>query len=51
LLRWLPAAARDRVGDFIHKFNGFMMMPVGLVFLLAELWVLKHLLLEPEKTN
>ena len=32
--------------DFIHDFNGWMMMPVGLLFLVLELWVFKHLLVE-----
>lgn len=32
--------------DFIHDFNGWVMMPIGLTFLLLELWVLKHLLIE-----
>jgi exosortase len=36
--------------DFIHDFNGWMMMPVGLLLLLAELWVLKHLLIERATT-
>ena len=32
--------------EFIHDFNGWMMMPVGLMFLALELWVFKHLLIE-----
>ena len=32
--------------EFIHDFNGWMMMPVGLGFLLLELWLYRHLLLE-----
>jgi hypothetical protein len=36
------------VFDFIHDFNGWMMMPVGLGFLLVELWLYKRLLIEPE---
>lgn len=44
---WLQdAASKGKVLDFIHDFNGWMMMPVGLTFLLLELWVLQHLLIE-----
>lgn len=44
---WLAEAeSKGRVLDFIHDFNGWVMMPVGLTFLLLELWVLKHLLIE-----
>ncbi|MSR52903.1 MAG: exosortase/archaeosortase family protein [Gemmataceae bacterium] len=44
---WLQdSASKGKVLDFIHDFNGWMMMPVGLTFLLLELWVLKHLLIE-----
>jgi len=37
---------KTRVLEFIHDFNGWMMMPVGLLFLVLELWVFKHLLIE-----
>lgn len=48
---WLKhSASKGSVLGFIHDFNGWMMMPIGLAFLLAELWVLKHLLIEPERT-
>ena len=44
---WLQdSASKGRVLDFIHDFNGWVMMPIGLTFLLLELWVLKHLLIE-----
>lgn len=44
---WLAdSASKSSVLDFIHDFNGWMMMPIGLVFLLVELWLLKHLLVE-----
>jgi len=44
---WLQdSASKGKVLDFIHDFNGWMMMPIGLTFLLLELWVLKHLLIE-----
>jgi exosortase len=36
--------------DFIHDFNGWMMMPIGLGFLLVELWVLRNLLIEPARS-
>lgn len=36
---------------FIHDFNGWMMMPVGLAFLLLELVVLRHLLIEQERSQ
>jgi exosortase len=37
---------KTRLLSFIHDFNGWMMMPVGLLFLLLELWLFKHLLIE-----
>lgn len=37
---------KTKVLDFIHDFNGWMMMPVGLAMLLTEMWILKHLLIE-----
>jgi len=44
---WLAeSASKASVFEFIHDFNGWMMMPVGLVFLLLELWLFKHLLIE-----
>lgn len=44
---WLhDSDQKTKVLDFIHDFNGWMMMPVGLAMLLTELWVLKHLLIE-----
>jgi exosortase len=47
---WIhDGAQKAKVMDFIHDFNGWMMMPVGLAMLLAELWVLKHLLIENAK--
>lgn len=49
---WLKnSSMKTPVTQFIHDFNGWMMMPVGLGFLLVELWILRHLLLEPEKTD
>ena len=48
---WLADGAdKTRVLDFIHDFNGWMMMPVGLLFLVLELWVLNHLLIERPQT-
>ena len=44
---WLhDSPSKVKVLDFLHDFNGWMMMPVGLTFLLLELWILKHLLVE-----
>jgi exosortase len=44
---WLHDSARkDSVLDLIHDFNGWLMMPIGLTFLLLELWLFKHLLIE-----
>lgn len=44
---WLKDnAMKGKVLDFIHDFNGWVMMPVGLGFLLVELWMFKHLLIE-----
>jgi exosortase len=44
---WLTdSASRTRVLDIIHDFNGWMMMPIGLTFLLLELWLLNRLLVE-----
>lgn len=37
---------KAKILDFIHDFNGWMMMPIGLLFLLLELWLLRHLLIE-----
>jgi exosortase len=37
---------KTRLLGFIHDFNGWMMMPVGLLFLVLELWLFKHLLIE-----
>ena len=45
---WLhDGDSKVSVLDFVHDFNGWMMMPVGLTFLLLELWLFKHLLIEP----
>ncbi len=33
---------------FLHEFFGYMMPPVGLAFLMLELWIFKHLILEPK---
>ena len=41
--------SRGSVLDFIHDFNGWMMMPVGLAFLVVELWIFRHLLVEPKR--
>ena len=47
---WLKnSSAKDGVLGFIHDFNGWMMMPIGLGFLLVELWTLRHLLIEPDR--
>jgi len=35
--------------DFLHDFNGWMMMPIGLALLGLEVWVLKKLVLDPVK--
>ena len=44
---WLhDSESKGKVLEFIHDFNGWMMMPVGLTFLLLELWLFKHLLIE-----
>jgi len=44
---WLhDGDGKARVLDFIHDFNGWMMMPVGLSFLVLELRLFKHLLIE-----
>jgi exosortase len=43
--------SRDRVLEFIHDFNGWMMMPIGLTFLLFELWLLRYLLIERTATG
>jgi exosortase len=47
---WLgDSAAKARILDFIHDFNGWMMMPIGLGLLVLELWLYKHLILEPKR--
>jgi exosortase len=44
---WLhDSPSKGRVLEVIHDFNGWMMMPVGLTFLLLELWLFKHLMIE-----
>lgn len=43
------SAAREKVTDFLHDFNGWMMMPVGLALLLAELWLLTRLIIEKKR--
>jgi exosortase len=49
---WLKeSSAKGSVLNFIHDFNGWMMMPIGLGFLLVELWLYKHLLIEPERMD
>lgn len=49
---WLhDSASKGKVLDFLHDFNGWMMMPIGLTFLLLELWLLKHLLVEKEAVS
>ncbi len=40
---------REKVTDFLHDFNGWMMMPVGLIFLLGELWLLTRLIIEKKR--
>jgi exosortase len=49
---WLhDSASKGKVLDVIHDFNGWLMMPVGLTFLLLELWLFKHLLIERGATG
>lgn len=49
---WLKnSSMKGSVLEFIHDFNGWMMMPIGLGLLLVELWVYRHLLIEPEPAN
>ncbi len=36
--------------DFLHDLHGWLMMPVGLVLLAVELWVLKKLVLDNKQT-
>jgi exosortase len=49
---WLKdSGSKAGVLNFIHDFNGWMMMPIGLGFLLVELWVFRHLLIEPERVG
>jgi len=46
---WLKdSPAKESVFEFIHDFYGLLMMPVGLSLLLAELWLYKKLLIEPD---
>lgn len=37
---------KTQIMEFVHDFNGWMMMPVGLTFLAVELWFLKRLVIE-----
>jgi exosortase len=44
---WLADGdGKTKLLDFIHDFNGWMMMPVGLLLLVLELWLFRHLLIE-----
>jgi len=46
---WLENySGKAGVLQFLHDFNGYLMPPVGLGFLVLLLWVLRHLLIEPE---
>jgi exosortase len=48
---WLAeSASKAKVLEVIHDFNGWLMMPIGLTFLLLELWLFKHLLIERSTT-
>jgi exosortase len=48
---WLAdSASKAQVLEVIHDFNGWMMMPIGLLFLLLELWLFKHLIIERSTT-
>ena len=38
---------RQATMKFLHEFYGLLMPPIGLAFLMLELWMLKHLILEP----
>lgn len=42
---------KTKLLEFIHDFNGWMMMPVGLLFLMLELWLFKHLLIERQAVS
>jgi len=47
---WLRETdGREAVLTFIHDFNGWLMMPLGLGILLMELWILNRLLIEAPK--
>jgi exosortase len=35
--------------DFFHTFAGWLMMPLALLLLALEVWILNHLLVEPER--
>ena len=35
--------------EFLHDVFGWMMMPIGLALLGLEVWVLKRLVMEPER--
>lgn len=49
---WLHDAEQKKSAlDFLHDFNGWMMMPFGLLFLTLELWLFKHLLIEPSEES
>ena len=42
---------KDNVLHAIHDFYGYMMPVAGLTFLVLELWLYRHLLIEPEKNS
>ena len=45
--RWPSVVNIETVGEITHNWAGYMMMPIGLLFLLAEMYLLSKLLIAP----
>jgi exosortase len=44
-------ASSEWANKFYHDYAGYLMMPLALGFLALEMWLLDHLLMEPEKAQ
>jgi exosortase len=45
--QWPTVIDLETAGEKIHDWAGYLMMPIGLLMLLAELWLLSKLLISP----
>lgn len=49
-LAYVMFGTESRVVEVLHDLYGWLMMPIGLTLLMLELWLFRHLLIEPQKT-